>query len=174
MITKLTKRQEQKMYEYRDEGIRIGQDITPVDHDKLETTIIDLYRECGLNTNIVFKYGRSPEECIKLVISDKKSNIRSNIMSNIWSNIMSNIESNIESNMSNIMSNIWSNIMSTMLNIMLNIMSNIMSNIESNTWWGQYNINWVQYYAYYNDVSHNVSYHSKDNQLKIPQKMTHY
>jgi hypothetical protein len=49
MITKLTKKQEQKMYEYRDEGIRIGQDTTPIDHAHLEATISDLYKEGGLS-----------------------------------------------------------------------------------------------------------------------------
>jgi len=56
MITKLTKKQIEQLYEYRDEGIKIARDTTPINHSKLEDDVISLYSECGLNSDLNFKY----------------------------------------------------------------------------------------------------------------------
>lgn len=96
MITKLTEKQIEKMYEYRDEGIKIARDTTPINHSKLEEDVKSLYSECGLNSDLNFKYYPFFEEFFKD--------------------------------------------------------SSIYSSIYSSIWWGQYNINWLKYYEYYNNV----------------------
>ena len=93
MITKLTKKQIEKMYEYRDEGIKIARDTTPINHSKLEDDVRSLYFECGLNSDLNFKYYPFFEEFFK------DSSIYSSIYSSIESSIYSSIRSSIYSSL---------------------------------------------------------------------------
>jgi len=93
MITKLTKKQIEQLYEYRDEGIKIARDTTPINHSKLEDDVISLYSECGLNSDLNFKYYPFFDDSIKDLSID--SSIYLSIDSSIYSSIYSSIRSSI-------------------------------------------------------------------------------
>ena len=162
MITKLTKKQIEKMYEYRDEGIKIARDTTPINHSKLEDDVRSLYFECGLNSDLNFKYYPFFEEFFK--DSSIYSSINSSIDSSIYSSIFSSIDSSIRSSIllsihSSIDSSIRSSIHSS---IHSSIRSSIHSSIRSSIWWGQYNIDSLKYYEYYNNV---IGFKAKNQKL---------
>ena len=143
MITKLTKKQEDGIIEWREHCLKIGRDTSPINKELTETSWNKFYKMLG-KKEPTFWYCQSPLQA-QVVINllqqrffkdifnlrnDIRSKIRSKIRSNIWDNIRNNISDNISDNIRN-------NIKETKFNY-----------IETYSWC-QHDINWVAYYKYY-------------------------
>jgi len=129
MITKLTKKQEEKIDKYYQEGIKIGLDIF-TNKEKTEENLINIYNWCGYKKPAIW-WCDSPFQ-MQFIINILKANIWDNIGDNIGANILDNIEANIGANIGdNIRANILDNIGA---NILANIRANILDNIRANIW----------------------------------------
>ena len=126
MITELTKKQQELIKETRNDGLRIGRDVSPVDRKTTEKVFREFYKILNKKTPI-FWYCQSPLSATIIInLLNTRQNIRKNIWKNIWQNIKQNIRQNI---WENIRQNIWQNIRQ---NIWKNIGQNIEENIEQN------------------------------------------
>jgi len=139
MITKLTKKQEDGIIEWREHCLKIGRDTSPINKELTETSWNKFYKMLG-KKEPTFWYCQSPLQAQVVInllqqrffkdIFNLRNNIRNNISNNINDNIRNNIWNNISNNISNnINDNIRNNIND---NIRNNIGNNISNNIRDN------------------------------------------
>ena len=121
MITKLTKKQEKFLVEYRKEMLRYGRSTEPSDRKTTEKSISFLYKKMNKKEPNFFWFDSPFSGTIGIeILKDKKfQKIIKNFGSNLWSNLESNLGSNLRSDLDNM-------------------------------FWGQHELSWVAFYDFCN------------------------
>ena len=131
-LEKLTKEQEELMFQTRDEWINRFFHTTNINKKEFEKGINWLYQDLLKKKKPKILYCESWLEALVTITVLKDNNVRANVMANVGENVRENVGDNV---MKNVRDNVVDNVMDNVVdNVRDNVMKNVWDNVGANIW----------------------------------------